>query len=571
MRNTVKILLIGLYVLLGGLEIWRRISMFAMPEIQPVGLVAFGGLFALSVIGLVGVGFFQNGWIRWPLAALFAAGSVVVDSYQWIVGDFMAYDAFITMLDSIGDLGDAASQQGVPMILALAKAAVILFGIGLKPQETREFFSRAAKIASVPIILLITAMLFFRGGEGAGGLPSAHSGTSYAVLYGYEYLTDNRGPRQAVSLKAARKHPSSDIVLIIDESIAGAYLDINDKNGIYSGLAKAEGQPPIHNFGLATSITHCSVGTNATLRYGGTRENYRDTVRSKPSLWAYAKAAGLQTIYIDAQRTGGAYQNLMDDAERSLINRWDQFGDVPVLQRDHAVADKLAGYLSDGKPQFILVNKVGAHFPVNDKFPQSHARYKPMLKRGLYADVTDMASKNQLDGRQSNWLLYRNSYRNTLLWNVGGFFDRLFKGKSVGGATIIYTSDHGQTFHERGDEGKATHCTPNPEIEEGLVPLVIIGGGQSALDWSGAAAAGKDRLSHYRIFPTVLGLMGYEKTAVEPDYGPDLLSAKPDPFTFNIKYNARLGSSPVWKKVALDEIVRPPVSDSKKPRLVTAK
>ncbi|OAO02244.1 hypothetical protein A8B75_12415 [Sphingomonadales bacterium EhC05] len=406
-------------------------------------------------------------------------------------------------------------------------------------------------------------MLFFRGGEGASGLPSSHSGLSYGLLYGYEYLTEDHSPREAVVIKPAGVKPAADIVLIVDESIAGAYLDINSKTGVYSGLANPKTKVPVHNFGLAAAITNCSVGANVTLRYGGTRDSYRETIKSKPSIWAYAKAANLETIYIDAQRTGGVYQNLMDDAERALIDKWDQFDEVSVLYRDQAVAGRLADYLNDEKQQFILVNKVGGHFPVSDKFPNSHARYAPMLKR-QFTDVSE-APPDNLDGRQSNWVLYRNSYRNTLLWNVGSFFDRLFAKSKIGDAMVIYTSDHGQTFHERGEYGEATHCTSNPEIEEGVVPLILIGGPSSEqARWAKAAKANHDKLSNYRIFPTLLGAMGYAKRDIEEVYGFDLSSNEPDPFTFNVNFNARLGGVPIWMHIPSGKIARPPLSDFSK-------
>ncbi len=561
MQYRVKYMLIGLSLLLGGREIWRRLVMLATPEIQMTGLVAFGGLFALCAISLTGFALLKSGWLRWPIALLLAAGSMLVDGYQWAVGDFMDYESFVTMVQSAGDIGSAVAQQGWAMALAAGKALLLLLAVGLKPPTGGGLSARGASWVALPILLGLSVLLFFRGGEGGSGLPSSHSGASLALLHAYDVATSERGPRQQVALKPASPPRRSDIVLIIDESIAGAYLDINSKDGVYSGLAGGAGKPSIHNFGLATSITHCSVGSNVMLRFGGTRDNYRKTVRTGPSIWAYAKSAGLGTVYIDAQRTGGRYQNRMDDEERALIDVWDQFDDVAVVDRDHAAADRLAGYLNDGKPQLILVNKVGGHFPVSDKFPISHARYQPMLKRGLMPDVTDMAGTDRLDGSAGNWRLYRNSYRNTLLWSVGGFFDRLFAQAAIDDATIVYTSDHGQSFHERDDGGKATHCTPAPQIEEGVVPLVVIGDQAQSARWAQAAAAARDQSSHYRIFPTLLALMGYAAKDVAPLYGPDLLAAEPDPFTFNTRFNARLGSDPAWLHVPLAAIARPPVSD----------
>lgn len=570
MQNRVKYMLIILSLLLGGGEIWRRLVMLAVPEIHLVGLIAFGGLFTACAISLVGIALFQNGWLRWPLALLLAAGSMLVDGYQWAVNDFMSYESFVTMVQSAGDLGSALEQQGVALLLAGGKALLLLIGVGMAPQTGSGLLARAAKAVALPILLGLSLLLFFRGGEGGSALPSSHGGTSLAMLYVYDMAITDNGPRQKVTLKPSGTQRTSDIVLIIDESIAGAYLDINSAAGVYSGLVPDVGEseagpkPPIHNFGLATSITHCSVGSNVVLRFGGTRDNYRETIRTGPSIWAYAKAAGLGTIYIDAQRTGGRYQNQMDDAERKLIDVWDQFDGVPVVERDHKVADRLAGYLADDVPQLILINKVGGHFPVSDKFPMSHARYQPMLKRGKFADVTDMATRDGLDGSANNWRLYRNSYRNTLLWNVGVFFDRLFSYEAIGDATILYTSDHGQSFHERGGGGEATHCTPAPNIEEGVVPLVVIGNRgdtEQSQRWAEAATAGKDQRSHYRIFPTMLGLMGYKPQDIAPLYGPDLFAGEPEPFSFNTRFNARLGSEPSWLHVPLEDIARPPLSD----------
>ena len=558
--NRLKIALVGLSLLAGAPEVFRRVVMLFEPSMQIVALAAFGLLLALCTVSLVGAASFRHGFLRWPLAALLAAGSATVDGYQWVVGSFMDYDAFVTMIQSSGDVGNALTQHGTAIVLAIGKSLALLLGIGLKPAATANIMLKLARLFALPIILTLTLILFYRGGDGASGLPSSHIGVSFGLLNGYEHLTEGNTPREAVAFRPVAAESAGDIVLIIDESIAGAYLDINSEHGVYSGLADPKTASPVFNFGLAAAVTTCSAGANATLRYGGARGNYRQAFRSKPSIWAYAKAANLETIYVDAQRTGGAYQNLMDNDERALIDRWDQFDDVRVLDRDHAVASRLAEYLQDSERQFILVNKIGAHFPVNDKFPNSHARYSPMLQRKSL-DVSE-APADELDGRQSNWVLYRNSYRNTLLWNVGAFFDRFFAEAEIGDSTIIYTSDHGQTFHERREYGEATHCTGNTQIEEAVVPLVVIGGpARDHSRWAQAAQQNHDKQSTYRVFPTLLGLMGYAETDFEKTYGNNILSDQPDPFTFNDNFSARLGSDPVWIPIPLSQIAQPPASD----------
>ncbi|MEH6792358.1 hypothetical protein [Parasphingorhabdus sp.] len=92
------------------------------------------------------------------------------------------------------------------------------------------------------------------------------------------------------------------------------------------------------------------------------------------------------------------------------------------------------------------------------------------------------------------------------------------------------------------------------------------GGGPSSEQarWAKAAKANHDKLSNYRIFPTLLGAMGYGKRYIEEVYGFDLSSNEPDPFTFNVNFNARLGGDPIWMHIPLGKIARPPLSDFSK-------
>jgi glucan phosphoethanolaminetransferase (alkaline phosphatase superfamily) len=261
---------------------------------------------------------------------------------------------------------------------------------------------------------------------------------------------------------------------------------------------------------------------------------------------------------LDAQRIGGRLHNMMTSHEIKHLDRFVQFDGVPVRDRDMALADKLASLMNDDTPQMILVNKMGAHFPVHDKFPDDFKRHQPVLPRGGFLDVGDTGLRRGFGGTADDWMLYRNSYRNTLHWNVGEFFRRLFSATDFSKAVAIYTSDHGQDLHERGNPGLNTHCGGDPVIEEGLVPLAVIQGTDLRIfDWDTHLTANKDRSSHYNIFPTLLQLMGYELAAVRRLYGNPLTIPTHDPFTFNIRFNGRMGAQPEWKFIDLGEIVTP--------------
>lgn len=567
MRSKVKILLILVALSFGATQVFARFESLLFPEVQLFGLIAYGGFLAICLAGIFCAAFIPNNWLRWGFGLLISLAGIMVGTFERTVQDHMSYDAFISMINASASLHEAWGQHGGAILTGCVQALLLFLGIGLGRPDPAPRHGK--KLAAIPVVSLMAliGILFVRGGDGARGLPASYTGSAYALLYAYERATAEIQPREPVALPVANSENSDgDIVLLVDESISGQYLDINHPAGVRSGLKDSNAGVAVHNFGLAASISHCSAAVNYTLRHGGTRDAYRRINGSKPSIWSYAKTAGMETIYIDAQRTGKIFDNLMDEEELRDIDQWVQFEAVPIQRRDHAAADALADFLNDGKRQFIYVNKIGAHFPIHDKYPDAYLHYKPALQRGRFLDISDTGDRDGFTGSQDSWVRYRNAYRNTLLWNVGAFFDRLLSQADLGDATLIYTSDHGQNLHERGGTGVVTHCSPDPQPEEGLVPLTVLTSPQSsqvsgANDWARAAAQGNNRSSHFQIFPTILGMMGYDQTAVKSIYGSSLFTSGDDPFSFNYQFNARLGRSPQWKKINLQEIAGPPVTD----------
>lgn len=554
MRGWIKLLLLLVY--LASFHAYYRERIEALGIGLP--LVLYLGVFALLALALLLTAFTRPGWLRWALALAFTISAIFLDAYNRITDAYLTYSAFVSMVYAGAFVQEALQQYHYAITLAAARALLLLFGLGLRPGPTPWLPRLLPPVAPVLGLLVLIAILFVRAGEGARGLPVMYTPLAYLSLFGYETLHDHVGPRQPVSLAQSGPAMARDIVLLIDESISGNYLDLNTPAGVTSHLAQAQPGVSIVNFGYAASIANCSADTNVTLRYGGTRGDYLRINSTQPSIWQYAKRAGLATVYIDGQRTGGNLQNLMTETEKRDIDQFIQFDDTPVVQRDMAALERLVALLKDGKPQLIVVNKVGAHFPVHDKYPDDFLKYQPALPRGRYVDIADTGTRDGFDGRAQDWVLYRNAYQNTVLWNVGEFFRRLFAEGDLSQAVVLYTSDHGQDLHERGNPGLNTHCDSDPVPEEGLVPLVVIQGeGLRTLDWQAHLPANRNASSHYNLFPTLLKLMGYDGTAVSALYGRSLDMPTDDPFTFNVRFNARLGAKPDFRHIDLGQVVTP--------------
>ncbi len=554
MFRYLKELLLVIYLLL--------YSEYYIDRLNAIGfgsaVLLFGAMFLALTLALYLTAYIRQTLIRHLFALAMFASAVFFDVYTRVTADYLSYSSFVSLVYSGGFIQEAAYQYRDAILHGALSGLLLLFGIGLKPRHGLAIPNALRVAAPLCGVLLLSAVLFLRAGEGARGLPIMYTPLAYLNLFTYEALHNTVGPREPVTLARTSQAVGHDIVLIIDESISGNYLDINAPFGVHSNLKQARPGVDIFNYGYAASIANCSADTNVTLRYGGTRADYMRINSTLPSIWQYAKKAGLRTVYIDAQRTAGNLQNLMTDTEKKDIDQFVQFDQTSVRDRDMAAAAKLIELLNDDTPQLVVINKVGAHFPVHDKYPDAFMAYRPTLPRGQFTEVADTGERTGFNGQPDDWLLYRNAYKNTVLWNVGEFFARVFAQGNLNNALLIYTSDHGQDLHERGNPGLNTHCGGDPVEEEGLVPLVVISGSDlKTLDWSAQLAANKDRSSHYNIFPTLLQLMGYDLAGIEAVYGKPLSVATADEFTFNYRFNARLGAKPEWKHIDLGSIVTP--------------
>ncbi|KNH26993.1 sulfatase [Pseudomonas syringae] len=521
-------------------------------------MLLFGAMFVVLTVALFMTAYIRQTLTRHLFALAMFGSAVFFDVYTHVTAGYMTYSSFVSLVYSGGFIQEAAYQYRDAIISGTASGLLLLFGIGLKPRRRAPLPGALLVAAPVLGVLMLSVVLFVRAGEGARGLPIMYTPLAYLNLFTYEALHNTVGPREPVSLTRVDQPVEHDIVLIIDESISGNYLDINTPFGVHSNLKEPRPGVDIFNYGYAASIANCSADTNVTLRYGGTRADYMRINSTLPSIWQYAKKAGLRTVYIDSQRTAGNMQNLMNAAEKKDIDEFVQFDRTSVRDRDMAAVAKLIELLNDGKPQLVVINKVGAHFPVHDKYPDAFMAYRPTLPRGRFVEVADTGKRDGFNGQPDDWLLYRNAYKNTVLWNVGEFFARVFAQADLRNALLIYTSDHGQDLHERGNPGLNTHCGGDPVEEEGLVPLVVISGsGLKTLDWQAQLPANKDRSSHYNIFPTLLQVMGYDLAGIEAVYGKPLSVPTVDDFTFNYRFNARLGAKPEWKYIDLNRIVTP--------------
>ena len=348
MARYLKELLLFLYLLKGYAYYLDRLDALGLG----LATLLFGAMFVLLVVALWMCAYIRQTLVRHVFALALFVSAVFFEVYTQVTDSYLTYSQFVSLVYSGGFIQEAAYQYREVIINAVIGGLLLLFGIALKPRRTLRVPGYLPVLAPVLGVVLLSGVLFVRAGEGARGLPVMYTPLAYLNLFAYESLHNTIGPREPVTLTRRSSLIEQDIVLIIDESIGGNYLDINTPFGVHSGLKTPPEGVDIFNFGYAASIANCSADTNVTLRYGGTRADYMRINSTRPSIWQYAKQAGLRTVYIDAQRTGGNLQNLMTKLEKQDIDEFVQFDQASVRDRDMAAAAKLSSCWATTRPNW---------------------------------------------------------------------------------------------------------------------------------------------------------------------------------------------------------------------------
>ncbi|MDJ0756317.1 MAG: sulfatase-like hydrolase/transferase [Ardenticatenaceae bacterium] len=291
--------------------------------------------------------------------------------------------------------------------------------------------------------------------------------------------------------------PLNNVILIIDESVRGDSLSLNGyprpTTPYLEELAEAGF---LHNWGIAVSAATCSIPSNAAIISGlSSLPDPDQAVYTNPTLFHYAKVMGYQSWYVNAQSS--IFWNSLQDQDILLIDhRITPFDLGHSHNNDFVAAEKIREIVTASTGNFILVNKLGVHFPYHEAYPEESTIWSPI----------------NTDHQPGQALI--NAYDNAVSYNIDTFFEKLLQDDVfLENTIIVYTSDHGQTLGQV--NGQWPHC--GGSRIEAMVPLFLIGDIPN-LDTSYPA-------SHFNIFPTILDLMNFPADERPVEYSLSLLQA----------------------------------------------
>ena len=494
-------------------------------------LIGFGGLWGISLAALLIAAFQGNRWLRIFWAGVIGITTAVGFAYHRASGsDFGVLDA-LSLWNARHEATRAAEFYAADFYwlagVAMVGVVVLLLPPAPRAPWARRWLTRLALAPALPIAAIVAIVLAKEGG-GSESLPTQFAPLSVGLVLGSKLAAAPlphrrhvswtwRGPFAAAAPRSETAPPTATvahapairrIVLLVDESVRGDYIDWTPGNAFTPELARLKDR--IVDFGPAASGGNCSHYSNAILRFAATQDGLGRKLLSTPTLWQYAKKAGFRTVFIDGQagfnRNPGKLQNFMTAEEVRDIDGFYALDEkIAPPQLDDRLLDIVETEIKSDKPVLIYANKNGAHFPYDEGYPKQAALFHPTM------------SESGFDNAHA----HIDSFRNVVRWSVDRIFKRIFDEVSLKDTVIIYTSDHGQNLQP----GRLTHCSvENPDPREGLVPLFVITDDPGLRErFAAAADESRGHGSHFAIPPTVLELLGFSHKDVATKFGASLL------------------------------------------------
>jgi glucan phosphoethanolaminetransferase (alkaline phosphatase superfamily) len=393
----------------------------------------------------------------------------------------------------------------LPLLMILIPTIVLVERL---PKYAKLGFSKLAYIVPVSAVVLTSVGLQYSQGL-FDRYPSYFRVPSMFIFASQSRLSYD--DRSAIAYSGHLNSRIEKIILVVDESIRADILGVNTEKRDTTPFLRSVKQGRV-NFGLAASSSNCSDYANLILRTGVRKEQIPDIPQgtlSNPSVWQYARKAGYQTVYLDAQSAEEwkNYQNFMNEQEASFIDRLIRVRQTTPYESDIVALEELVSHLKSPGRTFIMLNKYGIHFPYFRSYPKNYEIFRPALE-----------PHEPMEDRQRSM----NSYMNGIRWSVDHWFERLLsESSSFRPFVIIYTSDHGQNVVDDGT--LATHCRPAAVRFEGMVPMIVLSNDAETLTKLEAVQIDNfDKTSHFQIFPTLLELAGYKVSWVRERYGESL-------------------------------------------------
>ena len=506
-RTAIKIFTIIVLLLLAPfawvpLIYWQTTALIAFDANQLAIKYFLASL--ISLLAIIGVPFLRNNWARWLFVTIFVVGFILDYVARLIQGNSLSVHMFSSFYQAREETGHALGTFTSTFVYGFVLLLVLAPGLLMKPVKGK---SLGLWFLLVPIAAFSSVYYLINLVTGVVEEYPSPIAVPIQAYLGIKFSPVYLGPRDALKYAHPVSPKINKIVFIVDESIRGDYLQLNNTEFDNTPFL-ASHRSQVANFGVASSYANCSAMSRMALRSGARDSNFPDPKQKllrQPTMWQYAKLAGYRTVYLDGWKSMRNMHSNLTDYELKFVDERTDASLIPYSSADDHIADRVSEELAKPGPVFIFVEKIGLHTPYPRSLPKN-PEYEPNASTVPFASTNPTQSADVKDYLIGVWS------------RVDLFFERLFPALNQSDVLAIYTSDHGQALYEGGYD--AMHCSgKNASKGEGLVPLFLFAGDQKIRkSFRSAAKRSYNKASHSDIFPTLLWAMGFDPELVKPKY-----------------------------------------------------
>lgn len=304
------------------------------------------------------------------------------------------------------------------------------------------------------------------------------------------------------------------IVVILDESVRSDYLQVNGFDSDNTPFLSSRAD--LINFGTAVSYANCSAHTRAAIRSMAKESDFPDPnflVLTQPTFWQYAKLAGYRTIYIDGWLQIRPRHSFLTLDELSYVDKRTSVSLAPFHMADQKIAEMVRSVLAESGKKFIFVEKIGLHSPYAMNLADPAHLTRKYVERPALSARQNLALHEYVEG---------------VYLKVDKFFQTLLGDRELKDTIVLYTSDHGQAAFDGNYD--ATHCTRKDTVRgEGMVPMFAFASENPLrTELARSASLYKDKAAQSDLPATLLRVMGFPASTVEPVFGKGLFEIEQD-------------------------------------------
>ena len=394
----------------------------------------------------IGLGALVIVFASWVWAALFFRASLMstyatrvvyylifVNATGFEYGYQKAFSRFSTVEDLRIALFDTTAQQTLDGMMAYGNWLVIVPWISFALLLITIRSNRRKSWGAMALLLAVLVVGYSAIGPFISGHFTATSLNAFmrtVITSPWKWAGAYHGPRDSVAAHPQHR-PANNIILVIDESVRGDHLSLNNYSRATTPyLEKLAQQHWLYNWGIAAAGTTCSFASDSLLYTGINPMQLPDTgfqIRKRPNIFQYARAMGYRTHFLDAQKENfwlgtSDDQTYVDDWQRASSfvssNRYD---------RDAELAKKINEIVAHDTGQFVWVVKLGVHYPYGRAFPASASEWQPTVQ----SEAIDPARRSEMT----------NAYDDAVKYNLESFFQNLGIEQWPQQNILIYTSD----------------------------------------------------------------------------------------------------------------------------------